>query len=86
MICPGFALRTLSIEAYDADFEPWLGASDSFDHTAAWSLANNTLDDREDENEHAEGDGFGQDCVDDEPSLGSLDGRISQKRWGLPDR
>ena len=24
--------------------------------------------------------------VDDEVSLGSLDGRISQKRWGLPDR
>jgi hypothetical protein len=23
--------------------------------------------------------------VDDEPSLGSLDGRMSQKTWGLPD-
>jgi hypothetical protein len=23
---------------------------------------------------------------DDEPSLGSLDGRVSQERWGQPDR
>lgn len=33
-----------------------------------------------------EADGSHGDCVDDEPSLGSLDGRVSQKRWGLADR
>jgi hypothetical protein len=32
-----------------------------------------------------EADGDRGDYVDDEPSLGSLDGRMSQKRWGLPD-
>jgi hypothetical protein len=31
-------------------------------------------------------DRMGSTTVDDEPSLGSLDGRMSQKRWGLPDR
>jgi hypothetical protein len=29
---------------------------------------------------------MGRDCVDDEPSLGSLDARISQLRWAEPDR
>jgi hypothetical protein len=32
-----------------------------------------------------EADGHMGGIVDDEPSLGSLDGRMSQKRWGLPD-
>jgi hypothetical protein len=33
-----------------------------------------------------EADGDNGGCVDDEPSLGSLDRRMSQLRWGLPDR
>ena len=39
----------------------------------------------EEENEHHDGEGYGGGC-DDEPSLGSLDGRMSQLRWSEPDR
>jgi hypothetical protein len=35
---------------------------------------------------YGEGDGDTGGIVDDEPSLGSLDGRMSQLRWSLPDR
>jgi len=42
-------------------------------------------DGREEENEHHDGEGMSKGC-DDEPSLGSLDGRMSQLRWGQPDR
>lgn len=35
---------------------------------------------------YGEADSDGGGCVDDEPSLGSLDGRLSQKRWDLSDR
>jgi hypothetical protein len=58
-------------------------------------------DDREEQNEDGdeldtleidevelkgEADGDNGGCVDDEPSLGSLDGRFSQLRWGGTDR
>jgi hypothetical protein len=33
-----------------------------------------------------EADGDNGGCVDDEPSLGSLDGLFSQLRWGETDR
>ncbi len=33
-----------------------------------------------------EADGANGGVVDDEPSLGSLDGRMSQLRWSTPDR
>jgi hypothetical protein len=68
----------------DPDLEPLLAPSDSMDQVGAWALCNNNCDDREDENEHGESDNGG--CVDDEPSLGSLNDRISQLRWGQPDR
>jgi hypothetical protein len=64
----------------------------------AWSAAQNpTHDDREEQNEDGdeldklecadldisgEADGDNGGIVDDEPSLGSLDGRMSQLRWG----
>ena len=63
---------------------------------------NPTTDDREEQNEDGdeidtlevdevelkggEADGDNGGCVDDEPSLGSLDGRMSQLRWGGTDR
>ena len=63
---------------------------------------NPTTDDREEQNEDGdeidtlevdevelkggEADGDNGGCVDDEPSLGSLDGRFSQLRWGRTDR
>jgi hypothetical protein len=83
-----------------ADDEPSLGASDGANQERTWSLRQNSADDREHEDEDGdeldkleasdleisgEADGDRGDCVDDEPSLGSLDGRMSQKRWGLPD-
>jgi hypothetical protein len=83
-----------------ADDEPSLGASDGANQERTWSLRQNSADDREHEDEDGdeldkleasdleisgEADGHNGGCVDDEPSLGSLDGRISQKRWGLPD-
>jgi len=67
----------------------------------AWSLRQNpTTDDREEQNEdgsddeheiselehYGEADGDNGGIVDDEPSLGSLDGRIGQSRWCQPDR
>ena len=67
----------------------------------AWSLRQNpTTDDCEQQNEdgdeldrieggdddvRGEADGDSGGIVDDEPSLGSLDGRINQLRWGEPD-
>jgi hypothetical protein len=83
-----------------ADDEPSLGASDGANQERTWSLRQNSTDDREHEDEDGdeldklevsdleisgEADGESGGCVDDEPSLGSLDARISQKRWGLPD-
>jgi hypothetical protein len=83
-----------------ADDEPSLGASDGANQERTWSLRQNSTDDREHEDEDGdeldklevsdleisgEADGHNGGCVDDEPSLGSLDGRVSQKRWGLPD-
>ena len=68
----------------DCDLEPSLGASEQHDQIAAWVPFNNPRDDREEENEHGDGDTGG--CVDDEPSLGSLDGRVSQVNWSQPDR
>jgi hypothetical protein len=35
---------------------------------------------------YGEADGDNGGIVDDEPSLGSLDGRMSQLRWCAPDR
>jgi hypothetical protein len=52
----------------------------------AWSPHNNSRDEREDENEHHDGEGLCRTGCDDEPSLGSLDNRMSQLRWGQPDR
>jgi hypothetical protein len=83
-----------------ADDEPSLGASDGANQERTWSLRQNSTDDREHEDEDGdeldklevsdleisgEADGHNGGCVDDEPSLGSLDSRVSQKRWGLPD-
>ena len=51
----------------------------------AWMWQNNNGNEREEENEHHDGEGYGGGC-DDEPSLGSLDGRMSQLRWSEPDR
>ena len=83
-----------------ADDEPSLGASDGANQERTWSLRQNSTDDREHEDEDGdeldklevsdleisgEADGHNGGCVDDEPSLGSLDSRMSQKRWGLPD-
>jgi hypothetical protein len=83
-----------------ADDEPSLGASDGANQERTWSLRQNSTDDREHEDEDGdeldklevsdleisgEADGHNGGCVDDEPSLGSLDGRLSQNRWGLPD-
>lgn len=39
-----------------------------------------------DELERGEADGSSNGTVDDEPSLGSLDGRMSQLKWGIADR
>jgi hypothetical protein len=85
-----------------ADDEPSLGASDDHNQEWAWSSAQNpTRDDCEEQNEDGdeldtlevdeielkgEADGDNGGCVDDEPSLGSLDGRFSQLRWGGTDR
>ena len=83
-----------------ADDEPSLGASDAMNQEWAWSSAQNpTRDDCEEQNEDGddldtlevdevelkgEADGDNGGCVDDEPSLGSLDGRFSQLRsWVL---
>jgi hypothetical protein len=83
-----------------ADDEPTLGASEGANQERTWSLRQNSADDREHEDEDGdeldklevseleisgEADGHNGGCVDDEPSLGSLDSRMSQKRWGLPD-
>jgi hypothetical protein len=83
-----------------ADDEPSLGASDGANQERTWSLRQNSTDDREHEDEDGdeldklevsdleisgEADGHNGGCVDDEPSLASLDARMSQKRWGLPD-
>jgi hypothetical protein len=84
-----------------ADDEPSLGASDAMNQERAWSFGQNPGDDREEQNEDGdeldrfevdevelkgEADGDNGGCVDDEPSLGSLDGRFSQLRWGGTDR
>jgi hypothetical protein len=85
-----------------ADDEPSLGASDGLDQERAWAFGQNpTQDDREHQDEdgdeldrlevdevelRGEADGDSGGCVDDEPSLGSLDGRFSQLRWGGTDR
>ena len=85
-----------------ADDEPSLGASDGHNQEWAWSSAQNpTRDDCEEQNEDGdeldrlevdevelkgEADGDSGGCVDDEPSLGSLDGQFSQLRWGGTDR
>jgi hypothetical protein len=69
----------------DCDLEPSLGASADTQQPQAWMWQNNMGDDREEENEHHDGAGYGTGC-DDEPSLGSLDGRMSQLRWSAPDR
>ena len=45
-----------------------------------------TLEVDEIELKGGEADGDNGGCVDDEPSLGSLDGRFSQLRWGGTDR
>jgi hypothetical protein len=83
-----------------ADDEPSLGASDGANQERTWSLRENHGEDREHEDEHGdeldkleasdldisgEADGHNGACVDDEPSLGSLDSRMSQKRWGQSD-
>jgi hypothetical protein len=69
----------------DCDLEPSLGASADTRQPQAWLWQNNAGDDREEENEHHDGTEYGG-GVDDEPSLGSLDGRMSQLRWSAPDR
>ena len=84
-----------------ADDEPSLGASDAMNQERAWSFGQNPGDDCEEQNEDGdeldrlevdevelkgEADGDNGGCVDDEPSLGSLDGRFSQLRWGGTDR
>jgi hypothetical protein len=77
-----------------------MGASEGANQERTWSLRQNSTDDREHEDEDGdeldklevsdleisgEADGHNGGCVDDGPSLGSLDSRMSQKRWGLPD-
>lgn len=69
----------------DCDDEPSLGASADTHQPQAWMWQNNAANEREEENEHHDGEGYGGGC-DDEPSLGSLDGRMSQLRWSEPDR
>ena len=69
----------------DCDLEPSLGASADTQQPQAWMWQNNTAGDREEENEHHDGSGYIGGC-DDEPSLGSLDGRMSQLRWSVSDR
>jgi hypothetical protein len=85
-----------------ADDEPSLGAAESINQERAWAGGQNpTRDDREHQDEDrdeldtleasdldisGEADGDNGGCVDDEPSLGSLDGRFSQLRWGGTDR
>jgi hypothetical protein len=85
-----------------SDDEPSLGASDGFNQVLSWSDRSNPhRDDREHQDEdgddldrqeaceleiYGEADGGTGGNVDDEPSLGSLDGRMSQIRWSLPDR
>ena len=86
-------------EGDNADDEPLLGASETMNQSRTWrhplgpedegeDLEGDELDAAEigDLDYHGEGDGDNGGCVDDEPSLGSLDGRMSQKRWGQPDR
>jgi hypothetical protein len=83
----------------DPDSEPSLGASTGMNQERAWSLRQNpTTDDCEQQNEdgedreiselehYGEADGDNGGIVDDEPSLGSLDGRMGQLRWSAPDR
>jgi hypothetical protein len=83
-----------------ADDEPSLGASEQMNQGRAWGKACGDRTDMEEQNEdgdeldrqeasdleiYGEADSDNGGCVDDEPSLGSLDGRVSQKRWGLSD-
>jgi hypothetical protein len=83
----------------DPESEPSLGASTEINQERAWSFRQNpTTDDCEQQNEdgedreiselehYGEADGDNGGIVDDEPSLGSLDGRMSQLRWSAPDR
>ena len=70
----------------NCDLEPSLGASADTQQPQAWMWQNNTAGDREEENQRLhDGSGYIGGC-DDEPSLGSLDGRMSQLRWSVSDR
>jgi hypothetical protein len=86
-------------EGENSDEEPSLGAPETVNQERAWRHQDH--DDREWEDPEGdeldtleasdldisgEADGHNGGCVDDEPSLGSLDSRISQKRWGEADR
>jgi hypothetical protein len=86
-------------EGDDSDDEPSLGASEYISQALAWKNFGNG-EDLEEQNEdgdevdtreasdieiYGEADSDSGGCVNDEPSLGSLDGRLSQKRWGLSD-
>jgi hypothetical protein len=83
-----------------ADDEPSLGASETMNQERAWRNTG-SRDDCELQDEDGdeldkleacdldisgEADGATGGCVDDEPSLGSLDSRVSQLRWSAPDR
>jgi len=83
----------------DADAEPLLGVSEIINQERAWKhpiaaeaegedIEGDELDPGEisDLEYHGENDTDGSGTVDDEPSLGSLDGRMSQLRWSQPDR
>jgi hypothetical protein len=89
-------------EGDDSDHEPSLGAGDGMNQVSSWgNYQGNFSDENEGEDLEGdeldkletsdleisgEADGHNGGCVDCEPSLGSLDGRMSQKKWGEPDR
>ena len=86
----------------EVDDEPSLGAAETMNQSRSWSYGQNPArDDCEQQDEDGdeldraevsdleisgEADGDSGGIVDDEPSLGSLDGRMSQLRWSIPDR
>jgi hypothetical protein len=88
------------LEHDESDDEPSLGASDQTNQERAWNNCG-SREDLEEQNEdgdeldrdeasdleiYGEADSDDGRSVDEEPSLGSLDGRMSQKRWGSSDR